>query len=426
MTTVWNSADKSANITLYRNGLMATSSANGSNWKCVRATTSLSTGKKVWEIYVSGYFNDNGYMVGLANASLSTASFPGSDGNSLGYQPSNGAVYKNGSSFSTIQSSGALWGLTIQIAVDLGAKLVWFRTDRSPSWNNNVVNDPATGVGGLSYAATGAIFPAWGGYDGSSGNMCSINTGSFTFSFPTLPTGFTAWDTGTVTALGLTGAQPSAFDPGNKDTHITLSNSNFTALNTSTNNQSYAVKSNTAYGSGRLYIEMKAEDWALGSGINGMFAGWGATGRTNASNPGQDFISSGLQVGDASGFTGAYINGQRNMASSTFNTARNDIIGIAIDVDRGLWWAKNITAGSNWNGDSAADPGTSAKGWAVQVAADYPYFTWSANGVSHQVQATVNFGASAFVGSVPSGFSRWDPLVGVVTDAMRQTAVSVN
>lgn len=425
MATIWNASDKSANITLFRNALMAASGVTAGTWKGVRATNSLSSGLKYLEFYCCGYKKDNGWICGFANSSWSTASFVGSDGNSIGYQVAIGAVYKNGSSFATIQAHSLHWGYVIACAIDLGNKLIWFRTDRNTNWNNSGTANPATGVGGLSYGATGAMFPAFSGLDATLSNQCSINAGGLPFALA-VPSGFSAWDTASPTVLGLTGTHPSTFDPSNKDSHITLSNSDRTAANSTATNNNYGVKSKNTYGGGLIYLEFDVGTFTQAGSLSPIFLGFSQTGASNTVNPGQNFLSSSLQIGTAAfgGFTGAYINGSRDMAASTWNSAANDKIGVAIWFDKGLWWAKNITQASNWNADAGADPVAGLKGWAIQVPDDYAYLHLSQNALNGTITETINFGAAVFAGAIPSGYSRWEPLA-TNDPGPLQTAVSM-
>lgn len=407
MATVWDAANKDTNLGLFAGATVAAGTSNPGNWKGVRGTTSFSTGKKYIEFYGRAYGNDNGILFGFGNSSFNTASYPGSNGNSFGFHPSVGATYGLPSGI----QSDLPWGVTFSIAIDLDAKLVWYRTDKHTNWNNSGTANPATGTGGFAYTVAGALFPAVAAYDGAKANQLFINAGGYPFLL-TAPSGFTAWDTGVPARNGKLGST-SAFDPGNKDTHVALTNSNLTAevVNPSVN-APYCAKSNNAYGSGRIYFELTAVAWASGTSFNGTIVGPSDSARSNTVNPGADYTTSGLQIGSTAfgGFTGAYINGVRTLAASTFDSSPGDKIGFAFDFDTGKWWAKNVTTGSNWNGVSGADPVTGANSWPMQSVADYMYFQWSGNGNSGAVRSTINFGASLFLGAIPTGFTRWDAL----------------
>lgn len=94
-----------------------------------------------------------------------------------------------------------------------------------------------------------------------------------------------------------------------------------------------------------------------------------------------------------------------------------DRCAMAFDLDNDLIWYVNFTSGTNpghWNDDGtgsppAANPGTGVGGasWAgkATIPANQPvylgFFTNTA------AKLTINLGDSAFVGTVPSGFTPW-------------------
>lgn len=86
---------------------------------------------------------------GISGASWNTSTALQSSTSSLAYLAS-GAVQVNAVTLQTI----APWAATnrIGMAVDPANRLVWFRVNGG-NWNNNVANDPATGVGGIDYSA---------------------------------------------------------------------------------------------------------------------------------------------------------------------------------------------------------------------------------------------------------------------------------
>lgn len=84
----WNSADKSANITL-SNGDLTASNASSSSWSMVRATngfTIASNARFCYEITPSSIDSADGIVFGVANATQSLSSYVGSSTNSAGGQ----------------------------------------------------------------------------------------------------------------------------------------------------------------------------------------------------------------------------------------------------------------------------------------------------------------------------------------------------
>jgi hypothetical protein len=79
------------------------------------------------------------------------------------------------------------------VAVDIGAQLIWLRKGAAGNWNNSGAANPATAVGGLSFAGiTGAVFPAVSAQF-SSAETIKINTGQEPF-VGARPTGFYIWE----------------------------------------------------------------------------------------------------------------------------------------------------------------------------------------------------------------------------------------
>jgi hypothetical protein len=79
-------------------------------------------------------------------------------------------------------------GTVICVAVDIAAKLIWWRLGAAGNWNNNASRDPAAGTGGVSIPNVGTTFPTdcFGGADTLISNFGgSAFTGA-------VPAGFTA------------------------------------------------------------------------------------------------------------------------------------------------------------------------------------------------------------------------------------------
>lgn len=95
-----------------------------------------------------------------------------------------------------------------------------------------------------------------------------------------------------------------------------------------------------------------------------------------------------------------FINGS-NLGSLGIR-AVNDVIGVAVDFTAGLIWFRVAPSGL-WNASGTADPATGTGGISISAlsGALYPVFV---NGQAGDA-VTANFGATAFTGSVPSGFT---------------------
>lgn len=141
--TLLDSNAKSAGIALSGGNLVATSSAAGT-----AASTRNLTGKHYFEGVITTLTGTP--SIGLLNhiSGFSTALL-GADVNSLAYR-SSGAVVVNNVTLSTIAAYVA--GDRVDGALDPANRLVWFRVNGG-NWNNNVANDPATGVGGIDISS---------------------------------------------------------------------------------------------------------------------------------------------------------------------------------------------------------------------------------------------------------------------------------
>ena len=107
-------------------------------------------------------------------------------------------VFRNGNVYANGSLVGGLLGVQIagnrvDVAVDLGARLIWFR-GVSGFWNStvNASNNPATGVGGVAIpAGTMVPFCTFGGSGGAANNVLTANFGASAFAHA-VPSGFTS------------------------------------------------------------------------------------------------------------------------------------------------------------------------------------------------------------------------------------------
>jgi hypothetical protein len=108
-------------------------------------------------------------------------------------------VVKAGTIFSAGSNTGLSLGARaagdiIGIALDLGARLIWFRVAPSGNWNGSGTANPATGTGGVSIAGLGspAITPLYAMASfAASADAATGNFGDTAFS-GTVPSGFTS------------------------------------------------------------------------------------------------------------------------------------------------------------------------------------------------------------------------------------------
>jgi hypothetical protein len=126
--------------------------------------------------------------VGIADLAMNFSQQLGADNNGLALR-NNGAVTLNNAILATIQTFAE--GDTVCVAVDPGARQIWFRTNGG-AWNNNAGADPAAGSGGISYATmnVSTLLPA----AGASATRAAFWP-RFTSFAQTVPSGFSSVDT---------------------------------------------------------------------------------------------------------------------------------------------------------------------------------------------------------------------------------------
>lgn len=196
--TTWNPADLSG-LTLSNNNFTATSSGVHQS---VRSTTSqVSPAKVCFEITASTITNN--WDVGLANSTFNLVSLLGDDGNGIGLDPNavqgtyfNNAALSNGTGTSPN-------GEKETMCADLSANRFWSTnaTQRGNGfpWNNSATANPATGVGGLSFAGMACpCYITWN-EDEATGIAVLNATGPFTI---TTPAGFSPWQAPVPTSGG--------------------------------------------------------------------------------------------------------------------------------------------------------------------------------------------------------------------------------
>jgi hypothetical protein len=181
-------------------------------------------------------------------------------------------------------------------------------------------------------------------------------------------------------------------------TAVTLSGGNLVATNTGTTSADQGAKVAAVSGktSGKYYFEV--EMTAYGNGVNGS-AGVGTTASTytgmgNGGTTGDALFLSGGNVWSNGGNTGTAL------GPSTPITK----FGFTVDLDNRKFWARKGAAG-NWNNSGAANPATNVGGITIPAGTMVPFLTFGGSLGTANCVFTANFGASAFVGAVPSGIT---------------------
>jgi hypothetical protein len=168
-----------------------TATHNTSNTAGVTVSKNKNSGKFYFE-FVLALLGTNGSSICVGF--LSSAGAVTEDGsvatNSVSvFFGSNTILYANG--VSTAKNFGNrvlndVWG----IAVDFGARLAWFRKNGG-NWNVDPTANPATGVGGVTFAS--ASYTPWVRFPGGiSGEVVTANFGATAYA-NAAPSGFNNW-----------------------------------------------------------------------------------------------------------------------------------------------------------------------------------------------------------------------------------------
>ena len=211
----------------------------------------------------------------------------------------------------------------------------------------------------------------------------------------------------------------STFDPSYLGTNVTLSNGNLTATATGASAHRLALATPVfVSGTGKWYWEVvnTAYDCAVGVGN---------TSSNLNSYVGSDVNSTGLNdVGQI------YYNGSYTNTGLSFGT--NDVLQVALDmVNKQIWYRVN---GGNWNGSGTADPASNVGGYNLtSLLSVNTNIRPLINQYPSGAVTNINFGASAFSYSAPSGFNPADfwagaPYgiqTGIQTETLLQNSASI-
>lgn len=180
---------------------------------------------------------------------------------------------------------------------------------------------------------------------------------------------------------------PTTFNPADL-TAVTLSGGNLVATSASPNG---GVRGAGGLSSGKYYFEFAYTT----INTNGFGTGIALASATVVGTSGTGIVSINRTTGQI------VVNGTGSgIALGIINPAT--IVGIAVDLTSKLIWFRFAPAG-NWNNNVANNPATGAGGVNIATISTgplYPIFYGQLND-----KCTANFGATAFVGAVPSGFT---------------------
>jgi hypothetical protein len=208
---------------------------------------------------------------------------------------------------------------------------------------------------------------------------------------------------GSASASGSASVVPATLNPSDKESHITVSGGNLTAAGTA--GWQGIVRGIAAKTSGKFYFEVTFNAAATSSGV-GL-----ALGSLPTSTTFNGSVTTGhcgvIRLGSIyhNGSQTLTVGGTPSVLISFGTIASGTVIGVAVDMDAKLFWLR-LGAGGNWNNNASRDPATGAGGIDISdVTTAYP--TLQLGGADTLI---ANFGASAFVGAVPAGFTPGWPI----------------
>jgi len=192
---------------------------------------------------------------------------------------------------------------------------------------------------------------------------------------------YVTWDPATVTA-------------------VTLSGGNLAATNTGTTSADQGARVASASGktTGKYYFEAKLTTSTIG-GNRGVGIGTSASTYTGLGNNGTTGIMT-------------FVAGSTWSMGSSIHTWSSWSVNVwhsfAFDLDtRKYWW--RVASGGNWNnaaiGSQNPAVGSQVGGLTIPAGTMVPFVTFGGTAGAANNVITANFGATAFTGTVPSGFT---------------------
>jgi len=194
--------------------------------------------------------------------------------------------------------------------------------------------------------------------------------------------------------------RPTTLNPSDKGATMTLSNGNLTVTKTGGTWQS--VRSIASFTTELIYFEVTYT--TVVSNYIGIGIGTASSPLTQFPGNTADTFGAGYTSGDGTVY---YNNGGALFSPGTWAVATNTAC-IAVNGGLKRAWFRKGPAG-NWNNNVSANPalGASGIGWDYSAGSmgSAPLFAMVSLNGNGDV-ATVNFGATDFVGAVPAGFGR--------------------
>jgi hypothetical protein len=168
---------------------------NGSGGTAAALAGSPTSAGKYYSEFTFVYLTSNNTGCGVATAAFNLNTEIGSDNTAVGIRAVGGVYFNN---ISLAAYTGIRDTNTVGIAVDVTNQLIWFQT-AGGAWNGDPTADPATGVGGCSFAGlSGDLYMIYSST--SPGEHVTANFGATPFT-EAVPAGFSAGWPGPLTPL---------------------------------------------------------------------------------------------------------------------------------------------------------------------------------------------------------------------------------
>lgn len=183
----------------------------------------------------------------------------------------------------------------------------------------------------------------------------------------------------------------TTWNPSDKSTYIDLSNGNLTAAGNNTSHGGM-VRANAGKSSGKWYFEAK-----INTGLYDQIAiSIGVANSTASLNFSSNSIGESANGWSYNGWSGKKENGAGTIVyGATYTTG--DIIGVAMNMDDHILTFYK-------NGASQGSAFTNLSGTLYPAVGPYKQ-------PGYDAIVTGNFGATSFSYAIPSGYTRFDPLV---------------
>ncbi len=182
---------------------------------------------------------------------------------------------------------------------------------------------------------------------------------------------------------------------------VTLTVNNTFATNTGTTsaNQGARVANASGRTSGKYYFELQLVQG--GGGFN-IGAGIGTIASTFTAMGGGAVV--GVLLYNSANIWANNVNTGINLnAGSAFPGGGN--FGAAVDLDNRKMWFRWVAGGNLWNGNAGNNPVTNVGGITIPAGTMVPFCTFGGTGGTANNSWRFNFGSTAFLDAVPSGFT---------------------